>query len=585
MFIVEKQELTAMTQREKNITFLIGNGFDVGMGMKSQYSDFYKVYTQPDSPYFPDGGENDLVRELRAAVEEQLPHWSYYEKWFGKLTIQYDEHIIKGEKTEEIREILLTQNEEFQKKFYKYLIAQEAALVVKGNSNQQSLESFRKIFSGHSIDAVEAANLQKCFGKLVDVCDEAMKKGEDASDFSKKCQDWGLDFLQNFTENQKKQKSEPTFEERVGSIMLDGIRCFYSRDNIDDGETAVVDALNKNVDYDLAAKRNYRFVCFNYSSVIDRCVAALVAEREKRYKRLIGKVKRAYTKGKIPVFSAKDLKNLSAFMPEYHEKVLSCIKDYGDKCSKNILCPEEAKESCEEFLEQWFDAEKFQAVHHGHGALSEAEHSVLVMGVNDGTQIGEAFGEDQNKSYSNRLIKKQIMSKKPKQYETTTEMINSSDVIVVYGMSIGDTDKDYWADIYKWLKGDTSRQLIFYMYDSSYEPLSPNNLKQIVTNYMKQFRDMTWRLDEEVEWCDYSKKKFCFSSGICTKSQWCTRELCDGHNLAQWCAANGLGSSDSDAKDKLCEMTCCPEYERCKEWIEIRKRIHFAIHKNIFSLK
>ena len=36
-----------------NVTFLIGNGFDLGIGLKTAYSDFYDIYCMPhqgDSP-------------------------------------------------------------------------------------------------------------------------------------------------------------------------------------------------------------------------------------------------------------------------------------------------------------------------------------------------------------------------------------------------------------------------------------------------------------------------------------------------------------------------------------------------------
>ena len=32
-----------------NITFLIGNGFDIGLGLKTRYKDFYKYYCKPYS--------------------------------------------------------------------------------------------------------------------------------------------------------------------------------------------------------------------------------------------------------------------------------------------------------------------------------------------------------------------------------------------------------------------------------------------------------------------------------------------------------------------------------------------------------
>ena len=39
-----------------NITFLIGNGFDLNIGLATKYSDFLKKYTEPS------GKDSDLLR-------------------------------------------------------------------------------------------------------------------------------------------------------------------------------------------------------------------------------------------------------------------------------------------------------------------------------------------------------------------------------------------------------------------------------------------------------------------------------------------------------------------------------------------
>lgn len=587
-----------MSAREKNITFLIGNGFDVGMGMKSQYLDFYKVYTQAGGPYYPAGGENELIRALLAAEKEEAQepraqdgiqrkkvktHWSDYEKWFGELTKQCDSEIWKGKRGDDYREKLLAQNEEFQQIFYKYLKDQEDELFSKVNANEKIVKIFRKISAGNAISASEGSNFQKRFGKFVDACEEAEKLGTEESGFSEKCQEWLTEFQEGFSRNQRAKKNEKSFEKRTGQVMLSGVRSFYSRRNIDNGETVIRDALNRDSDDDLLiVKRNYRFVCFNYSSVIDKCVIELNALRERRYKALIKKIGIAYEKRELPDFGAKSFKGLlGMFMPEYHEKVLVCIKDHGQKYFDDVLTLEEAKKGCDENLRRWFEAEKFQTVHHAHGSLHDPEHSALVMGVNDDAQIGENFGK-RNKSYSNRLIKKNIMVEQGRSYQldTTMELIASSDIIVVYGMSIGDTDKDYWRKLYWWLQQDPGHQLIFYMYEKDYEPLRANKQSQIIATHTRLFREMIWRVDSEVKWCKYSNQLFCFKPGNCPKSKWCRRKRCDGKNLAQWCARNGLG-----ANNQSCEMTCCPYYTKCQEWNEIRKRIHFAVSKTIFGIE
>lgn len=48
----------------------------------------------------------------------------------------------------------------------------------------------------------------------------------------------------------------------------------------------------------------------------------------------------------------------------------------------------------------------------------------------------------------------------------TTETIRNSHVICVFGMSIGETDSDYWELLSEWLNGDSRRHLIVFWYDT-----------------------------------------------------------------------------------------------------------------------
>lgn len=48
---------------------------------------------------------------------------------------------------------------------------------------------------------------------------------------------------------------------------------------------------------------------------------------------------------------------------------------------------------------------------------------------------------------------------------TATDIINSNHIICVFGMSLGETDSDYWEMIAKWLSNDTNRHLVIFWYD------------------------------------------------------------------------------------------------------------------------
>ena len=66
----------------KRVTFLIGNGFDINIGLKTQYSDFYKYYIQHST-------NHKLSKEIQADIKR----WADLEYELGKYTakIRFDE--------------------------------------------------------------------------------------------------------------------------------------------------------------------------------------------------------------------------------------------------------------------------------------------------------------------------------------------------------------------------------------------------------------------------------------------------------------------------------------------------------------
>lgn len=76
-----------------NILFIIGNGFDINLGMKTRYSDFYKYYQTITS-------ESILLKKLKNSISDKLKDWSDLELSLG----EYTEHL---NSTEEIDEVIL----------------------------------------------------------------------------------------------------------------------------------------------------------------------------------------------------------------------------------------------------------------------------------------------------------------------------------------------------------------------------------------------------------------------------------------------------------------------------------------------
>jgi len=48
---------------------------------------------------------------------------------------------------------------------------------------------------------------------------------------------------------------------------------------------------------------------------------------------------------------------------------------------------------------------------------------------------------------------------------TATELIKNNQIICVFGMSLGETDSDYWEMVTEWLAGSASRHLVVFWYD------------------------------------------------------------------------------------------------------------------------
>lgn len=106
---------------------------------------------------------------------------------------------------------------------------------------------------------------------------------------------------------------------------------------------------------------------------------------------------------------------------------------------------------------------------HIHGYIEDS----MIVGVNDSSQIlKEEFSEDPE--VIDTLVKpRQNTTSRTGHEKELRSVIDSSHVICVYGMSIGDTDKKWWDYISNWLAGHESRILVILQYESKYSPKLP----------------------------------------------------------------------------------------------------------------
>lgn len=127
---------------------------------------------------------------------------------------------------------------------------------------------------------------------------------------------------------------------------------------------------------------------------------------------------------------------------------------------------------------------------HIHGFVEEN----MIMGVNDATQIiNEDFAKDED--VVREIVKPQQNSDVRANYEKQVlDTINSSNIICVYGMSIGETDKKWWSHIAQWLSKSEKRALVILKYDKKYNkrfPFVQNRFIDSVTNKFLELSEQT----------------------------------------------------------------------------------------------
>lgn len=61
-----------------NVTFLIGNGFDLGIGLKTTYLDFYNVYCKTTME------DSWGIKRFKSELQDNYENWSDFEAAFGE---------------------------------------------------------------------------------------------------------------------------------------------------------------------------------------------------------------------------------------------------------------------------------------------------------------------------------------------------------------------------------------------------------------------------------------------------------------------------------------------------------------------
>ncbi|MCL2108655.1 MAG: bacteriophage abortive infection AbiH family protein [Oscillospiraceae bacterium] len=69
-----------------NITFLIGNGFDLNMGLKTSFKDFLPVYLEKNKET-----DSEIIKKFKEDINKDIETWANFEEELGKYARNFDE--------------------------------------------------------------------------------------------------------------------------------------------------------------------------------------------------------------------------------------------------------------------------------------------------------------------------------------------------------------------------------------------------------------------------------------------------------------------------------------------------------------
>ena len=128
-----------------------------------------------------------------------------------------------------------------------------------------------------------------------------------------------------------------------------------------------------------------------------------------------------------------------------------------------------------------------RSVLHIHGDLP----GPIIMGVDNPGQIANKKWSGQRR-FRQKLEKPAINARAGSLVDDeVTKLINGSNIICVYGMSIGETDKTWWKLIGSWLQG-ADRRLVLFGHSNSYSQVGFTHQRQfdIQNNLIDKFLDL-----------------------------------------------------------------------------------------------
>ncbi len=133
-----------------NITFLIGNGFDIGVGMKSRFRDFFPIYQALSLK------KEARIKQLSEEIDENYDNWSDFEVALGEYTAHFNK---------ETKQNFLDQLEDFEKEFIEYLNKQESCLSFHRTDEICSImiPALQQFYSADILEPISNSQINKIF--------------------------------------------------------------------------------------------------------------------------------------------------------------------------------------------------------------------------------------------------------------------------------------------------------------------------------------------------------------------------------------------------------------------------------------
>lgn len=102
-------------------------------------------------------------------------------------------------------------------------------------------------------------------------------------------------------------------------------------------------------------------------------------------------------------------------------------------------------------------------IHHVNGVLGEG----IILGVNDESQIADPRLNSDEEVLVTTIKTKANLQKGARSTEIAEQLINQSDILCVFGMSFGATDRYWWKQLCGWLTQSAERRLVLFNYDTN----------------------------------------------------------------------------------------------------------------------